>query len=118
MKNNKLNTAIRFLVGAFVLALASAVQAVVIDFTGGTVTRPDATTGKPSTETTNNSAIWDNVDYYEENGFRLDFITNGGSAGFSTQVGDYYQVGDDVIHADSNPLAGSPPACVFEVRMR
>jgi len=68
--------------------------AVVIDFTGGTVTRLDTTT-----ETTNNVANWDNVDYYEENGFRLDFIPNAGSAGFATQVGNYYGAGNDVIHA-------------------
>lgn len=69
-------------------------SAAVIDFTGGTVTRLDATT-----ETTNNTVTWDNVDYYEENGFRLDFLPNAGSAGFATNVGNYYGAGNDVIHA-------------------
>lgn len=69
-------------------------HAAVIDFTGGTVTRLDATTG-----ITNNSNIFDNVNYYEENGFKLDFIPDAGSQGFATQVGDYYRAGNDVIHA-------------------
>ena len=77
-----------------IAGLSLPASAVVIDFTGGTVTRLDTTT-----ETTNNVANWDNVDYYEENGFRLDFIPNSGSAGFATQVGNYYGAGNDVIHA-------------------
>lgn len=68
---------------------ASAVQ---IDFTGGTVIRNDATT-----ETTNNSVVWDNVDYYEEDGFKLDFISSG-AGGFESNIGDYYGAGNDVIH--------------------
>jgi hypothetical protein len=68
--------------------------ATVVNFTGGTVTRLDATT-----QTTNNSVTWDNVDFYEEAGFRLDFLSNSGSAGFATHIGDYYGVGNDVIHA-------------------
>lgn len=82
------------LVGAFLAALSISANAVVIDFTGGTVTRLDATT-----ETTNNSVLWDNVDYYEQNGFRLDFKPDSGSGGFATKVGNYYGAGDDVIHA-------------------
>lgn len=66
--------------------------ATVINFTGGTVTRNDA-----STETTNNSVTWDNVDYYEEGGFRLDFIS-GGAGGFESNIGNYYGAGNDVIH--------------------
>jgi hypothetical protein len=70
-------------------------QAVVVDFTGGTVTRLDATT-----ETTNNLVNWDNVDYYEQGGFRLDFLPNAGSAGFATHVGNYYGLPlNDVIHS-------------------
>ena len=68
-------------------------DASVITFTGGTVVRLDATT-----ETTNNAVNWDNVDYYEEDGFRLDFIPNS-ATGFSTNVGDYYSAGNDVIHS-------------------
>jgi len=83
------------LVGAaLLLAFGVPASAAVIDFTGGAVTRLDA-----SIETTNNIVNWDNVDYYEENGFRLDFIPNSGSAAFATQVGNYYGVGNDVIHA-------------------
>jgi hypothetical protein len=79
---------------AFVGASAAGTEAAQITFTGGTVTRLDA-----STQTTNNSVVWDNVDYYEEDGFRLDFIPNGGSAGFATNIGNYYNAGNDVIHA-------------------
>jgi hypothetical protein len=73
---------------------AAATEAAQITFTGGTVTRLDA-----STETTNNTVVWDGVDYYEEDGFRLDFVPNAGSEGFATHVGNYYNAGDDVIHA-------------------
>ena len=76
------------------LALSAPASAAVIDFTGGTATLLDATT-----QTTNNSVSWQGVDYYEENGFRLDFIPNTGSTGFSTNLGDYYGAGNDVIHA-------------------
>ena len=68
-------------------------QAVVVTFTGGTVTRLDA-----STETTNNTVSWDNVDYYEEGGFKLDFLPNS-ATGFSTHVGNYYGASNDVIHS-------------------
>jgi hypothetical protein len=76
------------------LANASPSQAVVVDFTGGTVVRLDTTT-----ETTNNIAIWDNVDYYDEGGFRMDFSPNS-ATGFSTHVGNYYGLPmNDVIHS-------------------
>jgi hypothetical protein len=68
---------------------ASAVQ---INFTGGTVTLNDGTT-----RTTNNIVNWDNVDYYEEGGFKLDFISPGGG-GFESNIGNYYSAGNDVIH--------------------
>ena len=73
--------------------LAAPSQAAVIQFTGGTVVRLDT-----SIETTNNAAAWDNVDYYEEDGFRLDFLPNS-ATGFSTHVGNYYGAGNDVIHS-------------------
>lgn len=79
---------------AAAFAFSVPASATVIDFTGGTVTRLDATT-----QTTNNSVVWDNVDYYEQGGFRLDFIPNAGSAGFATNIGNYYSAGNDVIHA-------------------
>ena len=49
--------------------------------------------------TTNNVVTWDNVDYYEEDGFELDFLPNSGSAGFATHIGNYYSAGNDVIHS-------------------
>ena len=75
---------------------AVSAEAALITFTGGTVTRLDG-----STETTNNSVLWDNVDFYEEDGFRLDFLPNSasGSDSFATNVGNYYGAGNDVIHA-------------------
>jgi hypothetical protein len=78
---------------AIAAGVAINAQAVLITFTGGTVTRLDATT-----ETTNNAVTWDNVDYYEEGGFRLDFQPNS-ATGFSTHIGNYYNVGNDVIHS-------------------
>jgi hypothetical protein len=74
--------------------LAHQSHAAIVDFTGGTVTHLDATTS-----TTTNTLDYPNVDYYEENGFRLDFLPNSGSAGFATHVGSYYQPGNDVIHS-------------------
>jgi hypothetical protein len=70
---------------------ASAVQ---INFTGGNVVRMSG-----PNQTTNNSVVWNDVDYYEEGGFKLDFIGNTGSAdAFSANIGDYYGAGNDVIH--------------------
>lgn len=79
---------------SLLLSISVPARAAVIDFTGGTVTRLDATT-----QATNNTVSWDNVDYYEQNGFRLDFLPNSGSAGFASNVGNYYGAGNDVIHA-------------------
>lgn len=79
---------------SMLLTLSLPATAAVINFTGGTVTRLDA-----STETTNNAVVWDNVDYYEQAGFKLDFLLNAGSAGFATNIGNYYSAGNDVIHA-------------------
>lgn len=79
---------------SLLLSISIPASAAVIDFTGGTVTRLDTTT-----QVTNNSVNWDNVDYYEQNGFRLDFLPNAGSAAFASNVGNYYGTGNDVIHA-------------------
>lgn len=75
------------------ICFATSSQAAVITFTGGAVTRLDA-----STETTSNTVSWDNVDYYVEDGFKLDFLPNT-AGGFSTHVGNYYGAGNDVIHS-------------------
>jgi len=82
------------LIGLILVCFAIESQAAAVTFTGGIVTRLDTTT-----QTTNNSVVWDNVDYYEEAGFRIDFLPNSGSAGFATHVGNYYGAGNDVIHA-------------------
>ena len=58
-----------------------------IDFTGGTAYLSGGGTFVP-----NNSGFSGTVDYYEENGFKLDFI------GGSGIVGDYYSAQNDVIH--------------------
>jgi hypothetical protein len=76
-----------------VLAAGSA-SAAVIDFTGGTV---HYWSGGGGTGVTNNAQVWQGVDYYEENGFKLDFIAPDTNT-FESIVGDYYQAGNDVIH--------------------
>jgi hypothetical protein len=69
-------------------------NAVVVDFTGGTVYLNDG-----STVSTNNSGVWQGVDKYEQGGFRLDFIGNSPAPdSFDTIVGNYYGEGNDVIH--------------------
>lgn len=79
---------------SILLCCSVQVNAAVVTFTGGVVKRLDNTT-----QTTNNTVTWDNVDYYEEAGFKLDFLPNSGSAGFATHVGNYYNAGNDVIHS-------------------
>jgi len=83
-----------FFAGLAGALLPGPASAVVVDFTGGTITFLNGTT-----QITQNSGYWENVDYYEQGGFRLDFKPNSGSGGFSTEVGDYYGAGNDVIHA-------------------
>lgn len=70
--------------------LAAPAQATLITFTGGTVTQNDGGTG-----VTNNAINWDNVQRYEEAGFRFTFI--GTDSAFSSNVGDFYGVGNDVL---------------------
>nr|WP_315225667.1 PEP-CTERM sorting domain-containing protein [uncultured Albidiferax sp.] len=70
--------------------LATSAQASLITFTGGTATRNDASTG-----VTNNAINWDDVLSYEEAGFRFTFI--GTDSAFSSNVGDFYAVGNDVL---------------------
>lgn len=80
------------------LGAAGATQAVVVDFTGGTAHLYDGT----DVVTNNTVSYTDQVDYYDEGGFRFDFI-----GGYGT-VGNYYAIGfrpdgssinDDVVHA-------------------
>lgn len=71
--------------------IAPDANAIVIDFTGGTAYLVGG--GTVVTDNTYNAATnWGATDYYEENGFRLDFIGEGGI------IGDYYGGGNDVIH--------------------
>lgn len=78
---------------ATVLAAASVpAGAVIIDFTGGTATMFDG-----STATTDRSAVYQGVDYYEEDGFRFDFIGPHEDA-FEAIAGNYYGLGNDVVH--------------------
>jgi hypothetical protein len=82
-----------------VAAFAVPAQATQIKFTGGDVYRHSA----PSPVTTNNSVVWNDVDYYEEGGFKLDFIGNSGSVPFSAHIGNYYGAAlNDVIHGHWN----------------
>ncbi|MDF1555547.1 MAG: PEP-CTERM sorting domain-containing protein [Deferrisomatales bacterium] len=80
--------------GALAFAMAGSAGAVVIDFTGGTVTLTDGTT-----HVTNNVDLWYGVDYYVEDGILIDFV---GAPGI---IGDYYSINgfgpynNDVIHA-------------------
>ena len=73
---------------------AVSANATVIDFTGGTVYLNPG-----GTATTNTAVTYQNVNYYEENGFKLDFITVGADEAFATIVGNYYGGANDVIHA-------------------
>jgi VCBS repeat-containing protein len=59
-----------------------------VTFTGGTAYGPEGA------RTTDGSAVFRDVDYYEENGFVFDYV--GGTGG---DVGNYYRTGNDVIHA-------------------
>ena len=74
---------------------ASPASATVIDFTSGTVTFLAG-----GTAVTNNVSSYQGVDFYEEDGFRLEFFFSvANPAPFSSNVGNYYNAGNDVIHA-------------------
>ncbi|MEN6576586.1 MAG: hypothetical protein ABFD90_09605 [Phycisphaerales bacterium] len=85
------------LTGLIVLLMVGAVagtsSAAYIDFTGGTATLWDASTYVPS-----GSGYVQGVDYYVENGFKLDFIESSQGNVFTSIIGDYYGGGNDVIH--------------------
>jgi hypothetical protein len=70
--------------------LATSAQASLITFTGGTVTQNSGSTG-----VTNNAINWDDVQSYQEAGFLFTFI--GTDSAFSSNVGDFYEVGNDVL---------------------
>lgn len=75
-----------WVVAALVLGLTGPSFAAVIDFTGGTGYLSGGGTVVP-----NNTTYWFGVDYYEEDGFKLDFIGDDGI------IGTYYG-GNDIIH--------------------
>lgn len=73
------------------LGVVMSAQAVVVTFTGGTMTD-----NSNNTAVTNNAATYNNVAKYEEAGFRVQFF--GGSNPNSGFIGNYYGAGNDVIH--------------------
>src|SRR5687767_15168336 len=80
---------------SFLLASVSPASASVIDFTGGTVFFNGG-----GTAVTNNTVNYSDVASYEEDGFRVVFtFSQPVPAAFSSNIGDYYNVNNDVIHA-------------------
>ena len=75
---------------ALSVVMTSLAPAAVVTFTGGTITSNNG-----STSVTNGSFVQDDVDFYTESGFVLDYI---GGSGFSSSVGTYYGGSNDVIH--------------------
>ena len=100
----------KLLVAISTFMIAALANATLVDFTGGTVTRHS---GLPITAVTDNTANYDNADFYVENGFLFDFLGNSGTDAFATHVGDYYGVGNDVIHGH---WAGGPFGDMTEKR--
>ena len=78
---------------AAALGVAGSAHAVEVDFTGGTVTQNNGATG-----VTNNSAEFQNVLRFEDQGFQMEFTFSGPPSAFATIVGDYYGTANDVIH--------------------
>lgn len=93
LKLGKINLFRTFCLGLItILGFASYSHASLIDFTGGTINQFGG-----ATYTTDTTFSIDDVDYYEEDGVKFDFIGPSGNP-FSYHVGDYYGVGNDVIH--------------------
>jgi len=88
MLNNTMKNLLSIL--ALSVVMTPLAPAAVVTFTGGT-----ATMNNGSTFVTNGSISRDDVDFYTEAGFVLDYVDGGG---FSSSVGDYYGTGNDVIH--------------------
>ena len=64
--------------------------AAVVTFTGGTITKNGG-----ATIVTSGSILEDDVNFYTESGYVLDYV---GAGDFSAFVGNYYGEGNDVIH--------------------
>lgn len=78
------------------ISLAQPSYAALIDFTGGTVYQFGG-----NTATTNTVKNYVNVDYYEEDGVRFDFVGPPGNPVYyvgANNIGNYYNAGNDVIH--------------------
>jgi hypothetical protein len=75
-----------------VLSAAVSASAAIVDFTGGTITQLGG-----ATAVTDGTFSLQSVDYYVENGFKLDFI-GPGTLAFESIVGNYYGGTNDVIH--------------------
>lgn len=86
-------TFIKISLVSLIFSMSSFSNATVIDFTGGDVTQNNGGVG-----ITNNSAVFDNVASYVENGFKFELFFTGLPAPFSSLIGDYYSTGNDVIH--------------------
>jgi len=76
-----------------VVGITSVANATVIDFAGG-----QATLNGGGVVATNNVTSHDNVDFYVEGGFKLDFIFSSTPSPFASHIGDYYGQGNAVIH--------------------
>jgi len=84
------------------LALGSmSANAILIDFTGGTVVQNNGANG-----VTNQSNVFQNVSSYTEDGFLVELLFNGGFEPFASIVGDYYNTGNDVLHAHWDEQGG------------
>lgn len=92
-----------FSISLLFLGIVSGASAVVVDFNGGTAYLNDGTSVTP----TNTGTFWYDVDYYVQNGIKIDFI--GGSGGI---IGNYYggytgeaSENNSVIHAHWDALS-------------
>lgn len=94
MQNSAFSLLTLSLTGLTVLGTAYSSSAAIIDFTGGEVHLLNGTI----VQTTEGVDQFADVDFYIEDGFKLDFI-GGSSNPFSYHIGDYYGPGNDVIHA-------------------
>jgi len=74
-------------------SLVTGTNAALIGFTGGTVTLNSGATG-----VTNQLVNYQDVSYYAEGGFKLEFFFDGAPDVNSSNIGDYYDTRNDVIH--------------------
>ncbi|MGA1795098.1 MAG: PEP-CTERM sorting domain-containing protein [bacterium] len=70
----------------FFVGIAGPVTGLIIDFSGGTAYLLNG-----NSVTTTDEGLWWDVDYYEEEGMRIDFVGSGGDS----IIGDYYSIRED-----------------------